>query len=130
MRELRDKGRVDYGYLGVTTLLLYPQLAERLDLRVRRRRAGGGGRGRQPGRQGRPRAGSRKISFQGQEDVPADGDVIVAVDGARLTRRDDLTDVISAMPAGEEVELEVLRDGERRTVKVELGRRPSAPPEP
>ena len=34
LRELRADGRVGYGYLGVTTLVLWPQLAERLDLDV------------------------------------------------------------------------------------------------
>jgi S1-C subfamily serine protease len=51
----------------------------------------------------------------------------VAVDGKRLTRRDDLADVISAKSTGAEVELVVLRDGERRTVRLELGRRPARP---
>jgi S1-C subfamily serine protease len=32
--------------------------------------------------------------------------------------------VISAMSAGQRVELEVLRDGERRTIEIELGDRP------
>ena len=50
LRELREDGRVEYGYLGVTTLSLWPQLARRLDLNVRDGGAGAGGRGRQPGR--------------------------------------------------------------------------------
>jgi S1-C subfamily serine protease len=33
--------------------------------------------------------------------------------------------VISSMSAGDTVRLEILRDGKRRTVKVELGRRPA-----
>ena len=32
LRELREDGKVDYGYLGVTSQPLYPQLAKRLDL--------------------------------------------------------------------------------------------------
>ena len=35
LRELRDAGKVDYGYLGVSTLILWPQLAERLDIGAR-----------------------------------------------------------------------------------------------
>ena len=34
LRELRDKGRVDYGYLGVETLTIWPQLADRIDVDV------------------------------------------------------------------------------------------------
>jgi serine protease Do len=56
--------------------------------------------------------------------VRTGGDVIVAVDGRPLSRREDLADRISAMGAGDEVQLTLLRDGERRTITVELGRRP------
>jgi S1-C subfamily serine protease len=50
--------------------------------------------------------------------------VIVGVNGRRLTRRDDLADVISSMSTGDKVTLELLHDGERRTVRVTLARRP------
>jgi S1-C subfamily serine protease len=75
-------------------------------------------------------AGDREISFQGQENVPADSDVIVAVNNRRLTRRNDLADVISALPAGREIELDVVRGDDRRDVTVTLGRRPARPPAP
>ena len=51
--------------------------------------------------------------------------MIVAVDGERLTREDDLSDVISRRGAGDEVELTVVRDGEQRQVKIELEPRPA-----
>jgi serine protease Do len=69
-------------------------------------------------------AGDDQITFQGRP-VPTGGDVIVAVNGKRLTMHDDLADVISSMNAGETVRLQILRDGKRRTVKVTLGRRPA-----
>jgi 2-alkenal reductase len=125
LRELRDKGRVDYAFLGVTTLLLYPQLAERLDIPVHDGALVADVEAGSPADDAGLEAGSREISFQGQQEVPADGDVIVSVDGRKLTRHDDLADVISALPAGKRVRLEVLRDGDRRTVEVELGRRPA-----
>ena len=50
--------------------------------------------------------------------------MIVAVDGKRLTRSDDLADEISAMSAGDEVELELVRDGQHKTVRVRAGGRP------
>jgi S1-C subfamily serine protease len=123
LRELRDRGRVDYGYLGVSTLVLWPQLAERLGLEV-----GGGALIQEiepdsPAEDVDLRAGDDEIEFQATP-VRSGGDVIVAVNGRRLTRRDDLADVISGMSVGDEVSLEVVRDGDRRTVRVELGRRP------
>jgi S1-C subfamily serine protease len=125
LRELRDKGRVEYGFLGVTTLLLYPQLAERIDVPVDDGALVADVEAGSPADEAGLEAGGRQITFQGQQDVPADGDVIVSVDGRKLSRHDDLADVISAMPAGKTVRLEVLRDGDRRTIEVELGRRPA-----
>jgi S1-C subfamily serine protease len=122
--ELREEGRVEYGFLGVTTLLLWPQLAERLDLGVSDGAVVREVEGGSPADDAGLSAGERKIDFQGNEDIPADGDVIVAVDGTKLTRTTDLADVVGARGAGDEVKLEVLRDGKRRTVKVELGKRP------
>jgi S1-C subfamily serine protease len=127
LRELRAKGRVDYGYLGVSTLVLWPQLAGRLDLPVRNGALVQEVEPGSPAEEAGLEAGDRQITFQGQPDIAAGGDVIVAVDGRRLTRRDDLADLISARNAGDRVELGVLRDGERRTVRVTLDRRPARP---
>jgi S1-C subfamily serine protease len=124
LHELRRHGRVDYGYLGVGSLVLYPQLADRLELNV------GAGALVQDVEDGSPaedagiHAGDDQITFQGRP-VPTGGDVIVAVDGKPLTLHSDLADVISSMSAGEKVRLQLLRDGKRRTVEVTLGRRPS-----
>jgi S1-C subfamily serine protease len=124
LRELRDDGGVEYGYLGVTTLPLWPQLAERLDIGVR-----DGGLVQEveensPAEDAGLRGGEDDIEFQATR-LTTGGDVIVAVDGRRLTRRDDLADVISSMSAGDRVKLQVLRDGERRTIEVKLGQRPA-----
>ena len=129
LRELRRDGQVDYGYLGVTSQPLYPQLARRLDLPVTTRRADRAGSGRQPGRRRRARGGRREDRVPGPAGHPVGGDVVVAVDGRKLTQTADLADLISATNAGDEVALEVIRDGKRRTVKVELGERPDEPPE-
>jgi S1-C subfamily serine protease len=124
LRELRQDGRVEYGYLGVITLPLWPQLARRLDLNAR-----DGGliqvvEEDSPAEEAGLRAGGEEIEFQATP-VRTGGDLIVAVNGRRLTRTQDLADVISSMSAGQRVELEVLRDGRRRTIDVELGQRPA-----
>ncbi len=86
LRELREKGRVDYGYLGVETLTIWPQLAERLDLGV------GTGALVQEVVDGSPaedagiEAGTDEISFQGQTEIATGGDLIVGVNGEELTR--------------------------------------------
>jgi S1-C subfamily serine protease len=126
LRELRGDGRVDYGYLGVETLIVWPQLAERLGLDA----AAGAALVRKveadsPAEDEGLEAGDETIEFQGQPGIPSEGDMIVAVDGERLTRRHDLSDVISRHGAGDKVVLTVVREGERRRVPLTLGRRPA-----
>ncbi len=128
VRELRANGKVDYGFLGVTSRPLYPQLADRLGLDVRDGALIVDVQGGSPADDAGLKAGGDKIDFQGEEGIPKDGDVIVAVDGHKLTRSDDLADLISAKSAGDEVDLEVVRGHDHRTVNVKLDKRPSEAP--
>ncbi|HEU0024065.1 MAG TPA: trypsin-like peptidase domain-containing protein [Thermoleophilaceae bacterium] len=125
LRELRAKGRVDYAYLGVTTLSVWPQLADRIGAGAAEgalvQRVEDGSPAEDVGLE----AGDDEITFQGQPDIVTGGDLIVAVDGRPITRSRDLTDAIGAHAAGDEVTLSVLRDGRRRSVRVELGGRPA-----
>jgi S1-C subfamily serine protease len=127
LRSLREKGRVDYGFLGVTSQSLYPQLARKLELDVSTGALIVDVEDGSPADDAGLEAGKDEIEFQGQENIPKGGDVVVAVNGKRLTRRSDLADVISSMGADEKVKLDVLRGDDRRTVEVELDRRPTRP---
>jgi S1-C subfamily serine protease len=120
---LRDHGRVDYGYLGVSALALWPQLAERLKLDVRDGAFIQEIEADSPADKAGLREGDHDIDFQAQT-LKVGGDVIVAVDGHPLSRSEDLADRISSLSSGDEVALGVVRDGKRRTVRVRLGRRP------
>jgi S1-C subfamily serine protease len=127
VRELRRHGRVDYGFLGVTTAGLYPQLAKRAGVSDDAGALVQQVEKNSPAAKAGIKAGDKEIDFQGQRNIKLGGDVIVAVDGRRLTRREDLADVISARDAGDQVTLEIVRGGERRTVRITLGHRPDRP---
>jgi S1-C subfamily serine protease len=124
LHELRDRGRVDYGYLGVETLTIWPQLAERLGLHVDTGALVQSVVDGSPAKDAGIQAGDDTISFQGQTNITEGGDLIVAVDGTPLTREHDLADEISRHSTGDRVRLSLFRDGKRRTVEVELGKRP------
>ena len=49
------------------------------------------------------------------------GDVVVEFAGKRVASSSDLTALVRAEPAGAEVEVKVLRDGERLSFRVTLG---------
>ncbi len=121
--QLRQKGHVDYAYLGVKTQPVYPQLADKLGLPVD---SGAlvssvvpGGPADSAGIQG----GDRRIVFQGQP-YRIGGDVIVAVGDHKVVSPADVSEAIQALSPGETVTLHVIRDGKPQDVGVKLGSRP------
>ena len=125
LRELRHHGRVDYGYLGVESLTVWPQLAERLALNVKTGALVQKVVDDSPAAHAGIQAGGDEITFQGQDQIATGGDVIVGVNGKEFTREHDLADEISDHSAGDHVRLSVIRDGRKRTIEVELGSRPA-----
>jgi S1-C subfamily serine protease len=128
LRALRATGSVDYGYLGVTSQPLYPQLAKRLRVPVSDGALIVKVEDGSPADDAGLETGGKEIEFQGQREIPSEADVVVAVDGRRLTRERDLADLISAHDAGDQVELDVIREGKSRKVKVRLAERPERAP--
>jgi S1-C subfamily serine protease len=128
LRELRRSGKVSYGYLGVSALSLYPQLAERLKLPVRTgalvQDVVNGSGADHAGL----KDGGDKIDFQGDKGIESGGDVIVSVDGDKVTSRNNLSDLVSRHREGDKIKLEIIRDGKRKTVEVDLGKRPERAP--
>src|SRR3954470_16396895 len=90
LRALRRSGDVSYGYLGVSALSLYPQLAERLKLPGKQGALVQEVVGDSPAEDAGLEAGGDKIEFQGDRDIQSGGDVIVTVDGTPVTIRDNL----------------------------------------
>jgi len=125
LEQLAAQGRVDYAWIGVSTVPVYPQLARRLGLPsssgalVQSVTADG------PAADVGLSAGSDddEIEFQAQRYATG-GDLITALDGQPITRDHDLATAIADRRPGDVVTLDVWRGGERRTVQVTLGTRP------
>jgi S1-C subfamily serine protease len=121
--QLRAKGKVDYAYLGLSTVAIYPQLADRFDLPVDKgvwvQTVNPGG----PAAQAGIRPGGSPQVFQARPIRPG-GDVITEVDGRPVVDSDDLADSIVDREPGERVKIRLYRGGEARTVEVTLGARP------
>jgi S1-C subfamily serine protease len=127
IEQLRTGGRVVYAYLGVSSVPLYPQLAERLGLKVIHgalidQIVPGG-----PADQAGLRGAKSHITFQGQPNIPVGGDVIVAIDGRNLLKPDDLSEIVAMHRPSDTVTLDVLRDNKQIKVNVKLGKRPEQP---
>jgi 2-alkenal reductase len=127
IEQLRANGKVTYAYLGVQSVPVYPQLAERLGLKILDGAeidsvAPGG-----PADKAGLRGAKTHITFQGQAGIPVGGDVIVAVGGRPLIRPDDLSDEVATRSPGDTLNLQIVRGGKRQTVPVKLGTRPEQP---
>ena len=120
---LRKDGEADYAYLGVASVELYPQLVEKFGLDVQKgawvQEVNPGGPAEEAGIKG----GGSPVEFQAQSYRPG-GDVITKVDGKPVEDSAELADVIADHAPGEEVPLEIHRDGDVRQVEVKLGERP------
>jgi serine protease Do len=105
--QLRSRGRVVRGYLGISVRNVDQRIAEAFGL------------------------DSRDGAFVHEvlEDHAAEkggvrhGDVIVDIDGAKVTDTRDLIDTVSSLAPGTEVDLGIIRDGKRIAVEVELEER-------
>lgn len=122
--QLREDGEAEYAYIGVSSQALYPQLSERLGLDtdygglIARVVSGG------PADEAGLRGSDDQIRFQASS-VRVGGDVILAVDGKKVIGPSDLSRFISQYRPGDDVTLQVLRDGDRETLDVTLGTRPT-----
>ena len=106
MDQLVRYGEVRRGRLGVGIQDVTPALAEAMNLDTRR----------------------GAVINQVEPDSPADkaglkaGDVVVAIDGREVRNAADLRNRVGLMRVGEDVEITVLRDGHRKTVRARIGK--------
>jgi S1-C subfamily serine protease len=123
LAQLREDGKARYAYLGVATVPVFPQLAEQFNLPVRQ------GAWVQSVTPGSPadraglRGGSRQERFQDRA-YAIGGDVIVALAGQPIRQETDVAKALVALKPGDDVDIVVMRDGRRQTLRVRLGERP------
>ena len=107
--QLKDKGTVTRGWIGVQIQPVTPEIADNLGLK----KAGGA------------------LVAEPQKDGPAvkagiqAGDVITAVDGKPVTDARDLARKISGIAPGTTVKVEVVRGGAEKTFNLTLGELPN-----
>jgi S1-C subfamily serine protease len=120
---LRDGGQARYAYLGVSSVELYPQLVDHFKLDVDKgawvQDVNAGGPAEHAGIHG----GGGESEFQAQT-YRNGGDVITKVAGKPVENSAELANVIANFKPGDEVPLEIHRNGDTREIKVKLGERP------
>ncbi len=120
--DLMTEGRVRRAYLGVTTLPVGGWLAEALDLPVQdgllvEQTTKGG-----PAAAAGIRGGDR-VAEAGMRRIIIGGDVIVALDGQKVTNQYDVDVLLNRKRPGDSVTLTVYRGAKKMDVPVKLGER-------
>jgi S1-C subfamily serine protease len=118
--DLMTEGHVRRAYLGVQTLPLSEWLAEALDLPVR------DGLLVETVTRGGPAAaaglrGGDRTAIAGMRRIAIGGDVIVAVDGQKVTNQLDMNVILNRKRPGDRVNVTVYRGGKRLDIPVTLG---------
>jgi S1-C subfamily serine protease len=72
------------------------------------------------------RAGLRAADCRPTGELPKGGDAILAIDGRKLQKTDDISNYLDTRKVGEVVKLEILRDNQRQTLDVTLGEWPES----
>ena len=126
MAQLIATGRVVYAYLGVTTETLTPTLARHLGYEATRGAIVSAVRDGSPADRGDLHGGDGRETFNGVR-VTQGADVIVAIDGKPVRSADDVVREISERLPGQAVAVTIVRDSDRKLVRVRLGSRPTAP---
>ncbi len=122
--QLRNGGKVEYAFLGVTSESLYPQLAEHLGLDTKSGALITDVVGDSPADKAGLKGSTGETTFQLQH-VKTGGDVVIAVDGKPVFQNNDLSELVALHKPGDTVTLDVIRDGHHATVDVTLGSRPA-----
>jgi serine protease Do len=110
MQSLREKGRVVRGYIGASVQTLTPELAEAMKFK-----------GQPTGAlvsEVTPKSPSEKAGMK-------TGDVIMAVNGKKISDARELRLMIGSMAPGTKVQIEVNREGQSKTINVELAEMPA-----
>jgi S1-C subfamily serine protease len=120
--QLVESGEVEHAYLGVGVQEIPDSVAEELDsvegVAITEVRPD------TPASRAALRAATGSRLVDGQ-NYPTGGDVITAIDGRKVTASTELQSAIDAKRPGDTVSLTVVRNGDGRTVDVELASRPA-----
>jgi serine protease Do len=106
LTQLRDKGHVERGWLGVGIQPIDDDLKQAFGLADR----------------------NGALVSQVTPDSPADeagferGDVILRFDGQQVTEMRELPTIVSSTPIGKKVKVDILRKGKEKTLSVKIGK--------
>jgi serine protease Do len=110
MQSLREKGRVVRGYVGATVQTLTPEIADAMKLKGQPTGALVG--------EVTPKSPSEKAGIK-------TGDIITGINGKKISDSRELRLMIGSIAPGTKAQIEVNREGQNKSLNVELGEMPA-----
>jgi S1-C subfamily serine protease len=121
--QLKDDGKVEHAFLGVSGISITKSMSENLNLPtdegVLVQQTTG------PAKKAGVKGGDTQVSIGGA-DIVLGGEVLAKIDGRQVRSMEDVIRIVDAKDPGDEVTLQLLRGRDERTVKVTLGTRPAS----
>ena len=111
MSQLKEKGRVVRGWLGVVIQTVTPEIKEKFGLKTAEGALVGEVTNGGPAEKG----GLRR------------GDVIITFDGKKVETMNSLPPIVAETPIGKDAEIMVIREGKEKTLRVKIGELPEEP---
>jgi S1-C subfamily serine protease len=125
VQQIEQHGEVKHAYLGISGGSITPDLAKALKLPVETgvlvNEVVKGGPADEAGVKG----GDTSATIEGA-NLRLGGDVITEVDGKKVNGMEDVINAVNSASPGDEMELTVNRDGDVKTIDVQLGVRPES----
>jgi S1-C subfamily serine protease len=120
--QLKDDGRVEHAFLGITGADVSSRIADRLNLAIKKgvlvQEVSG------PAKKAGIEGGDTEVTILGQQ-LQLGGDVITKVDGKPVSTMEDVIKVVDSKKPGDSVTVTILRSGKEKQIKVKLGSRPA-----
>ncbi len=126
--QLKEKGRVEHPYLGIHARPIESSIAELFRLPVKRgllvERVLQGSGAADAGLRG----GTTRVVVAGESYILG-GDILVKAEGSAVNSTERLRELVAEKKPGDTISVEILRDEDRRTLHIKLGRQPPPPQE-
>jgi putative serine protease PepD len=124
--QLLRTGRVEHAHLGIRGQNVTPDLAEAYRLPTDAGVLVEGVTKGSGADQAELRGGENKVVVAGETYILG-GDIVVGVDGKKVSSIEELRDAIAAHKPGDEITVEIYRGANKTSVHVTLGQRPVSP---
>jgi S1-C subfamily serine protease len=126
VEQLKENGKVEHAYLGISGGSIDPRLAEALKLPVDEGVIVTGVVQDGPADKAGLEGGSTSATIEGAE-LTLGGDIITEIDGRPVAGMDDVINVVNGAKPGDKIELKVVRGSDQtKTIEVTLGVRPAS----